>query len=132
MILKRKLIPGSGGRWRRRTLRAVTGPSQSTHTAARSGFYGPDGAARHLQERAPLLELDDQWRRERPGPDGEEERTDVEVAAHVLVLNTHGIIVTPTLRCAMAEREAQKSGVTFSDCGFTFLELLYVQRNARG
>ena len=37
-----------------------------------------------LQERAPLLELDDQWRRERPGPDGEEERTDVEVAAHVL------------------------------------------------
>ena len=49
-----------------------------------------------LQERAPLLELDDQWRRERPGPDGEEERTDVEVAAHVLVLNTHGIIVTPS------------------------------------
>ena len=44
-----------------------------------------------LQERAPLLELDDQWRRERPGPDGEEERTDVEVAAHVL-LNAHGII----------------------------------------
>ena len=38
----------------------------------------------------------------------------------------------PSADTPMAEREAQKSGVTFSDCGFTFLELLYVQRNARG
>ena len=38
----------------------------------------------------------------------------------------------PSADSPMAEREAQKSGVTFSHCGITFFELLYVERNARG